>query len=127
VTADDPRVARKYLRPDAIVFLVVRKWEEIAQETRAAAPSMKNLRARSLTCATPDLEALPRTCLGSIRARPWFPILTAPDYAARGVAIEISSLTLLGLLELGSGGGTTPRTSAFRDDPGRLVSDRCWR
>lgn len=44
VTADDVlRVARKYLRPDAIVFLVVGKWEEIAPGDANGRASMKDL------------------------------------------------------------------------------------
>lgn len=44
VTADDVlRVARKYLKPDAIVFLVVGKWEEIAPGDAGGRASMKDL------------------------------------------------------------------------------------
>jgi len=44
VTADDVlRVARKYLKPEAIVFLVVGKWEEIAPGDADGRASMKGL------------------------------------------------------------------------------------
>jgi predicted Zn-dependent peptidase len=44
VTADDVlRVAREYLKPEAIVFLVVGKWEEIAPGDADGRASMKEL------------------------------------------------------------------------------------
>ena len=44
VTADDVlRVARKYLKPEALVFLVVGKWEEIAPGDAGGRAKMKDL------------------------------------------------------------------------------------